>query len=302
MQRISSDNQRDHPITKKQILKVLLKTKKLLPDANPVKGYLAYYWYVDGPYSEVIYNNIDKLVSMGVVNRHKTDKYETYKLAPARSFVPLILPNGHVDIAKEIVSQVAKTFSNVETAIDEIYAEAPFHWYVAYHRKFQPRFKSYGKALLDGRENMFSKDEISDCLDDAVLEYPGTPGFIGHQRIFMDFSKMLNSFFYSSKSGTDICNELLRALLPLADRIWKVFAEGVRIVYHDDYYNDKVEEWKNAYKSSIDTLDSDIIQYTKKFESVGDDRRFTPEIEDIVLYPERHEFKPYVMDANSINS
>ena len=303
MQRLSSNNQRNQPITKQQILKILFKTKELLPDDNPVKSHLAYYWYVDGPYSEVIYSNIDKLVSMGIVNRYKTSEYETYKLTPARTLIPLVPFNDYVDRAREMVSQVIKTFSNIDTAIDEIYAKAPFRWYVTYRREFQPKFESYGNAILNSRKSMYTKDDISNCLDNAVLEYPTPPEFIEHQRIFMDFSKMLNSFLYSSKSSAHICNEMLRTLLPLADRIWKVFAEGVRITQHDDYYNDKVEKWKNVYKSNINTLDSDIILYTKKFESVGDDRRFTPEIENMVLHPEKYDFKPYVINAeSSINS
>ena len=299
MQRLSSGKQGDAPITKGQILEVLFQAKEILPGGNPVKSHLAYYWYVDGPYSENICSNIDNLVDMGVITYHKTAKYEAYKLASAHARTPIVPHDDHVDRAAEAVSQTARTFANIGAIVDEIYAKAPFRWYAAYRRNFQPKFESYAEATLGDRECKYTRDDISNCLDDAVLEYPTPPKFMEHRRIFMDFSKMLNSLLYSSESSIDVRKEMLCTLLNLAERIWEVFAEGVRISHHDGYYDGRAKQWKDAYKSSIDTLDSDIMCYAKKFESVRDDRRLAPEIEDMILHPEKYEFKPYVVNAES---
>lgn len=304
MQILSSGKRGDAPITKEQILEVLFQTKEILPGDNPVKSHLAYYWYVDGPYSENICSSIDSLVDMGVIIYHKTARCEAYKLAPAHARTPIAPRDGHVDRAAEAVGRVAKTFADTDATVDGIYAKAPFRWYVAYRRKFQPRFESYAKAALDDRECKYTRDDISDHLDDAVLEYPAPPKFMEHRMIFMDFSKMLNSLLYSSEPGIDdVRKEMLVTLLNLAERIWEAFAEGVRVSHHDGYYDGKAEQWKDAYRSSMGTLDSDIIRYAKKFESVRDDRRLAPGIEDMVLHPEKYEFKPYVVNAeNRANS
>ena len=59
-------------VTKKKILKVLFQTKERLADDNPVKRYLAYYWYRDGPYSEIVDDGIMQLVQKDIVRRLKT--------------------------------------------------------------------------------------------------------------------------------------------------------------------------------------------------------------------------------------
>ena len=49
--------------TKREILKTLFLAMERLPDKNPAKHSLAFYWYKDGPYSEVIESNLQMLVA-----------------------------------------------------------------------------------------------------------------------------------------------------------------------------------------------------------------------------------------------
>ena len=76
-------------VTKKHILKALFLAKERLPDDNSVKRDLAYYWYMEGPYSEVVYANLEQMVKDGLVKPRKTSKSETYRLAPERALQPV---------------------------------------------------------------------------------------------------------------------------------------------------------------------------------------------------------------------
>lgn len=288
-----SNKSRGAGISKMKILKILFQAKKSMPDDNHIKRQLAYYWYVDGPYSEVVANNLSLLVDKGVAMRSKTSTYETYKLAAKYALMPLpIESDEHVGAAKKEIRRAVDRFVNIDAEVEEIYEEAPFGWYTTYKREFMPRLESYCKAVMGERDNRYATDDIANCLDAAVLDYPLRPEFIEHRRIFMDFSKMLNAFLHSSDSSSDARRDMPGVLQDVSARIWQTFAKRVRISSHDDYYSDRVEEWEKEYKRHIGVLDEDIIEYVKKFESVVDDRRLAPEVEDIILHPEKHDFRP----------
>ena len=48
-------------INKYRIHKILYKLKKELPDEHPLKDKIPYYWYLHGPYSEIVENEITEL-------------------------------------------------------------------------------------------------------------------------------------------------------------------------------------------------------------------------------------------------
>ena len=295
MQRISKAQ--DHPyVSKKKILKVLYRAKECMSDDNPVKNHLVYYWYKDGPYSEMIYANIDQLVSGGRITAHRRDASETYKLVPEYELQPLMTHDSDIDEAGREISQVADKFVNIHDMVRDIYARAPYKWYSAYNLEFKPKFESHCNAILDGHQSAHTNDDILNWLDDAVLDYPPLPKFMEHRRIFMDFAKMLNSFLRSDSSRTR--KDLLETLQILSDRVWEVFAYGVRVDCHNDYYDDRVDDWKAAYAKKIDDLDGEVREHIKKFDvAVVDDRRLAPEVEDMILHPEKHDFKPWILDS-----
>lgn len=281
-------------ISRKKILKVLYQVKKTMPDDNPLKKKLAYYWYLEGPFSTVVYENVDLLEARNVVTKSR----ETYKLVKQHVPSPLFVPSGeYVDSAKKEIGRVCEEFVNIDDAVEGIYDnDAPYAWYRTYKLEFMPKFESYCKAELEERDNRYHNKDIEDRLDDAVLDYPALPEFAEHRMIFMDFAKMLNALLNSTNLSSDKRREMLHALGPMAEKIWKAFAERTRIEHHDDYYAGDVERWKIAYNDHISDLDREITWHLKNFESIADDRTLAPELEDIILHPERHDFKRIVIN------
>ena len=76
-------------VTKKHILKVLYLAKERLPDDNQFKRDLAFYWYKEGPHSEVVYDNLRDMVSNGLVRAHKTVMSERYSLVSEQTLLPV---------------------------------------------------------------------------------------------------------------------------------------------------------------------------------------------------------------------
>ena len=64
-------------VSKKDILKILFQAKQRLPDDNPIRHALPYYWYRDGPYSTLIYETVDRLQNDGLISSSGSG-YRTY--------------------------------------------------------------------------------------------------------------------------------------------------------------------------------------------------------------------------------
>lgn len=286
-----------HPnVTKKEILKVLFQVRDRLSYENIIKNYLVYYWYKEGPYSEVIYSGIEQLVQDGIVKKYMTDSSEVYRLEPKYALIPLVSHDDYVDEASDEIRKAAEESVNINEMIRGIYASAPFKLYEAYSLEFMPKFESHFKAIRDGRESTYNNSEILNLLDDAVLAYPQPPKFMEHRRIFMDFAKMLNAFLRSGKSS--MRTDLSEILLVLSHKVWDVFVHGVRIDHHDHYYDDKVVKWTRIYKQELAQLDIEICKHIGTFETdIVDDTRLAPDIEDMIQHPEKYKFTPVVPDT-----
>lgn len=289
VQRLSAKH---HPnISKKKILNVLFQVKQQLPDENHIKDRLAYYWYKEGPYSETVDAGIKQLVLAGNI-KIRSDYGTTYEFDSSKA---LMKHDDDMNEASRKISEIVERFVNIGDAVQDIYKAAPYEWYTAYNYTFRNKFEVYCSSILYNHASGLSNEDIQNALDEAVLKYPSLPEFIEHRRIFMDFAKMLNAFLLSDERAN---TDALAILQQVFDDIWTVFTHGVRIKHHDDYYGDRVVDWQKIYEQKLDDLDADIREKASSFEAVvADNRRFSPEIEDMILRPEKYDFKPLPASA-----
>ena len=293
VQRLSA-KQRQPNIAKKKILKVLFKVKQQLPYGNYIKGRLAYYWYKDGPYSEIVDAGISQLVLDGNLKK-TTVRGTTYELDAQKGLAPMITYDDDMNEARNVIGRMTESFVNIHDTIQDIYDEAPYEWYGVYNYTFRNKFETYCDSIINGHASSVDNNDIQDALDDAVLKYPPLPEFIEHRQIFMDFAKMLNAFLQSDIRAN---KDHLDTLQQLSADIWDVFAHGVRVKNHDDYYSGRVESWLEMYKQKIYDLNAEILEKIPPFEAaIPDNMRFSPEIEDMVLHPEKYDFTPLQVDA-----
>lgn len=288
MQRLSKNGKAG--ITKKHILKVLFLIKEHLPDYNHIKEGLAYYWYKDGPYSEVVCANLDHMVTDGLLKMHRS---ETYRFVPERAMQPIV-SGANLNDAKREIDHVASKFYNASAAIKRI-EMAPFKWYITYNLEFKSQFENYCKNALVGRKGVFTDRDMLDRLDDIVLDYPTIPEFMEHRMAFMDFAKIVNAFL--RRDLDHIPNDTLRWIPGICSEIWTTFAYGVRVYHHDRQYDGHVGKWTEMYGTALQKLEHEIANRMEQFGDVGvDEPDLAPEIKDMTLYPERHEFTPLSLD------
>lgn len=281
--------------TKKYILKVLFLARENLPDDNRVRHDLAYYWYKEGPYSEVVYANLDQMIGDGLVKASKTGKSETYRLASERALRP-VASGADLDAARREIDLVASENSNVHDAVKRTYEVAPSKWYTAYNLEFKPQFERYCKDALAGREGMHTASDMLERLDDAVLDYPTTPEFMEHRLAFMDFAKMVNAFLRRDSHHTP--KNTPRWLPALCSSMWETFAYGVRVHHHDPQYDGHTGRWAEMYGEALDKLEHETARRMRQFGDVSvNEPGLAPEIEDMILHPEDHVFTPLSLDG-----
>lgn len=278
-------------VTKKHILKVLYLAKERLPDDNQFKRDLAFYWYKEGPHSEVMYDNLCDMVDNGLVRAHKTAMSERYSLVSEQTLLPV-----EVDADLKAVEREIKLMANenptVQTAVKRAYETAPYKWYTTYNREFRPKLKSHFRRILGGGKSRYSAQNVLRRLDNAVLDYPTNREFREHRMVFMDFAKMMNALLRSDSYSTQ--EYMIETLYKLCDEIWAVFAYGARIHNHDPYYDNSVDAWENRYKDELDELDREVRERLEEFDKiVVDDIGIDPDVVDMIQHPEKQEFVPW---------
>ena len=278
-------------VTKKHILKVLYLAKERLPDDNQFKRDLAFYWYKEGPHSEVVYDNLHDMVSNGLVRAHKTVMSERYSLVSEQTLLPVAVDADLKAVEREI-KLMANEYPTVQTAVKRAYETAPYKWYITYNREFRPKLKSHFRRILVGGKSRYSAQNVLRRLDNAVLDYPTNREFREHRMVFMDFAKMMNAFLRSDSYSTQ--EDMIETLYELCDEIWAVFAYGARIHKHDAYYDSRVGTWENMYRRELGMLDRAIRGWLEVFDNVAvDDIGIDPDVVDMIQHPEKQEFVPW---------
>lgn len=158
-------------------------------------------------------------------------------------------------------------------------------WHAAYG-EFRERFTSHCKDILAGRECGDTQD-ILERLDDAVLAYPAGKELMPHRYIFMDFCKMVNAFLRWDGRRSD--TKMANALMELCSSIGDAFARGalLRGALHGTPFAGA------EYDAEIAGLDRAVRKMLKEsYDIMPYDYEICPEVEDMVLHPEKHKFTP----------
>lgn len=247
--------------TKTEILALLYEVKHYLPDTNPYKRLLAYYWYKDGPYSEQVYRTLDAMRSGGRVLRNTTGMYVHYKMVPYyrhKPFIPYETGDAHMNEIRKIIDAVLNKFIDISDLLKIIYKrDAPYKWYYTYGRDVVHDLSCHFQAILDERPYRYIKDETIELLNTAVRDYPADAEFTVHRHIFMNFVCLARiSLVENREQKPDI--EFVQLLIV---KMWDVFALNIRIVHHDRYYNDHVDEWRQTHEKASQELGDEIYEY-----------------------------------------
>lgn len=260
--------------TRTGIVKSLYELKRNLPDENPLKEKLAYYWFKAGPFSEYVVSALDKMTSENIVSKTPNHDYDLYNLNLEYAGKRLCVHNEELIQAREILNKIIDDMRpySIDAEIRSQYEnDAPSKFYPNYKLEFLRELNLYYKRLGVPTDNKNKREfgEIQENLRKLILDstssLPFDSLFSNFKRVYFDFEITFSRILkMNSKPFTEKQIQLIKESLDLGTKVWNAFAYGARIIKHDAAYNPKVDEWKKDFTKQVLELEPEIsVFYTK---------------------------------------
>ena len=230
--------EKNMPISKYKMQKFIFKIKMDLGKNHELYDDLPYYWYFNGPFSEILndsWNYILPKCSFNINSAFLNDK--SY---------------NRFNVENNIVS----SYSEIEVFTNQILSES-FHdldkviykEYAPYSCMYSFKYEIFNKANTIRSSNYFDVDNYIDIFYDCESQLPCESYFNEFNDLFSKFSTNLD-IINDENNFNNFWNFLRDPIIEL----WKTFARGLRVNFKDDFYNYKVNLWDMKYKNSIAEL------------------------------------------------
>lgn len=224
------------------IHKALFKLKISLPEDNIIKDYLPFYWQSDGPFSDVVKENVERMEIIEILERYNIK-------------IPIPNIDGFGEALKNLVLILEDLYpKNYDAIVEDIYREyAPYSFMVTFRFDFITSFKSYiEKKLSEQSDTGTTIDKLEYILYNCESELLLDPLFRSFNTSFSSFVTNANIVFDYIRENDNIFL-LYELLADIAEIIWDTFSQGVRILdkCHDKYYNTRLVYWKKEYNKSL---------------------------------------------------
>ncbi len=237
-------DKKKYHISRTSLIKILYKTKKYTDD-HPINKFLQFYWYEQGPYSPLLITLKDQMVSEGIL--HETNNglvAEKSRIIDHDEFFEQL--RNHVN---QIINDAAS--NNSLTLIDDIYeSDAPYRFYLS----FKSRFLASLDNIIRDPNTHIKPDHLITILRETIGDLPNDVLFSKFKYNYLDFVELLSAIVESKKIiefGSRLKND--------SEEIFKVFARGVRILHHDPYYENDVDNWKEIFNNAINNMETNIL-------------------------------------------
>lgn len=285
-----------HKLTKKTIQKILFQVSKSLPENHPIRNSIPFYWFLEGPYSEIIAQTIDSMNGEQILSKDDS-QYELYTCNSDFKHKRLINHQeyGFEKIRKIISDEVDNThgFSN-QPLVKTVYEKSPILFYPLYKFDFLTNFDSYCNHHIDNSPviDTFPESNLLSKLEQSALAIPPNPIFADFKILFFQFSKIVEKTLEFKEKKDPIYGRALENLRELPRVTWMAFAYGARILEHDAYYQNKVSGWKAMFSDKIKILNDSITSITQIMENTLNIQLNTDESDG--KSPENQEFRMHL--------
>lgn len=109
-----------------------------MPDNNPLKENIPYYWYLHGPYSDVVDHDLKSLVFKNLIEKSDEGLYSLKKGVDVNEITQINVDDEVIDIMDRFLKP--KIFYNLENIV---YKEDAFYEFMyLYKIKFNKPFKN----------------------------------------------------------------------------------------------------------------------------------------------------------------
>lgn len=241
------------PISETKLQKILYKVKTKMPDSNPLKDSLPYFWYLHGPYSTYLIELKEKMISEGSLSSQTISEGTAFTASNTR--LVNHAENSALLEARKIIDDVLNESSSISTQsiMDDVYRNlSPTKFYLSFKNEFQASLKSF----FDDPSKRYTSKQLLDMLEKSFGDLPNATLFRNYKYLLRDFTELLSHIFKK-----DSLEEHSSTLKSIVETIFNTFALGIRIKYHDEFYDNKVGSWLDEFNNSVMQLESQITEF-----------------------------------------
>ncbi|MDD5419501.1 MAG: hypothetical protein PHV57_06605 [Methanomicrobiaceae archaeon] len=264
----------DLKLPKTAIHKILFKARATLPEGDPVREKIPFYWYNYGPYSEVVESSIDTLKARGILAMEETSTGKYLLKLNKKPAYSAGVNEGVSAVVEQIVRGIDPY--NLKPFVNRIYRhDAPYGFMPLYKIDFLAPFEEYITLRPAGQStlNRYIDDPISpriDRLENVIYECEAElieePLFDGFNDEFSSYVSGAGKAFDIIREDEDHAHSIAESACRTAMDIWIAFAKGVRILDrgHDKYYDRKLVQWEREYRTAFSDLVPKIRSFNRK--------------------------------------
>ncbi len=263
----------DLKLSKTAIHKILFMVREALPESDPDRKHLPFYWYDHGPYSEVVESSIEALKAQGLLLEERTETGKSLLAFNRHPPDPLSVHEDPPSVIGRIVREIDPY--RMEVFVRRIYRDyAPYEFMSRYKVDFLVSFKGYRASHPEGQctLNRFLNESITpdlDRLEDAL--YACEAVFV-EESLFEKFNDEFTAYvsgagkaFEAARRDEAGAYSIVEVTYAGALDLWYTFAKGVRISDrgHDGYYNGRLGQWEREYRESLLALAQKVEAYNR---------------------------------------
>lgn len=253
------------------IQKIFYHLADRLEDDNEIKELLPYYWYIDGTVSDTVQAAVNHGIGTDTFDSGPTANTgagQWYRLSDAYSASLDSIDSGDLEAAKQEIDLVLDedydVFSSHEEKIEGIYEEAPYEFqrYFKLHILFSIEQLAAGRPLHLGTDNLASE------ISTAEAYLPLDPEFD-------EFNELFSRYVNTSKRYLTLVGEDSPALADrfkqLSESVWRLFCQQLRLLEHDPFYEQKVDNWKEEQKRVRMVVANDLVEFRRLLDVAFDE-------------------------------
>lgn len=270
-------------LTEKTIQKMLYELKRNLPETNPIKEQLPYYWFKAGVYSEYIAKELDVMTVEGILKKEQRDNYALFELDQSYTNKRFVEHDQHLIEARGLLQAIMSNlqpFSIYNEIKSQYEDDAPSLFYPRFKLQFLPNIEIYCKAVKfpERRPSNFHPETQRDCmlklLSVCTSSLPYDSVFSKFKKTYFDYENSFSRLLrWNYRKNKEKYVELLEEALKLSWEVWNTFAYGGRIIRHDPIYSSRVEEWKEMLDDKVNDLSIKVDEFYKKVLEETNDKR-----------------------------
>ena len=251
--------EKNMPISDFGIQYSVFKIKMELGKNHPLYDYLPFYWYEQGPFSDVVSKQFKQIKSSNpysFLDDESLNKFSQNQLINQ-------YPQIH-NISDRIFADSNSFFNKFDEDIYLNYAPFPF--------MHQFKYVLYETTRDDELFSSLVPDDYLNVFYDCLSDLP-------YDSLLVDFSVLFSRLFSRLELMNDE-NQFLNNweyIIKPVQLSWLTFARWVRIHNHDTFYNEYIDTWKNELENHVKLLNNSVDKFEDKTENIFNNSSYTPD-------------------------